>query len=93
MGETPHRLFLLLGPPRNPEHWVPEETAGLAYAIRPVTLGVGHRRPLAFLPPSQRPPLGGRGAGTTFVCSEDQKVQSLEHMHLLHGQSPVKHWH
>lgn len=31
--------------------------------------------------------------GPTFVCSENQKVQSLQHMHLFHRQSSVKHRH
>lgn len=34
-----------------------------------------------------------RRAGTTFVCSENQKVQGLEHVHLLHWQGSVEHGH
>lgn len=34
-----------------------------------------------------------RGGAHTSVCSENQEVQRLEHMHLLHRQSPVKHRH
>lgn len=43
--------------------------------------------------PRALPEHSRRGRGATFVRSEDQKVQRLQHVHLLYGERSVKHWH
>lgn len=107
-GATRHRLYVMMQsrmPPRfSPSPSPPQRTYG---PPRPPSPGHQEKKQLAPLmqPEPHDPCVGCRlhaslpprkrhlERSTTFVCSENQKVQSLQHMHLLHGQSFVKHWH
>ena len=67
----------------------------MTYAVRPHDLWRQSQRATCS-PSSQGPLVGGEQhpeGSSTFVRSENQEVQSLEHVHLLDGQRPVKHRH
>lgn len=65
-----------------------DQHPGGEYHQRGVSSG-GEHHPEGSTTCRGAPPAGKH----TSVCSENQEVQRLEHMHLLHRQSPVKHWH
>lgn len=74
------------GPPKTLSPGHQERQLAPPMQSEPFDPHAGQRLP-GFLPPREHQ------RGTTFVCSENQKVQHLQHVHLLHGQSSVKHRH